>query len=151
MYLNKVMLIGNLTRDPELKALPGGQQVANFSLATNRTFKDKAGVKQEAVEYHNIVAFGRTAEVIGQYVKKGHQILVDGRLQTRSWDKDGAKQYRTEIVVDNFQFGNKPAGSGNSRSEREDRGEDTDARRDPLEDEFNQDPGGEEDPNAIPF
>lgn len=108
------MLIGNLTRDPELKALPSGQTVANFSLATNRTFKDKAGVKQEAVEYHNLVAFGKTADIIGQYVKKGHQILIIGRLQTRSWDKEGVKQYRTEIVVDNFQFGSKPAGSAST-------------------------------------
>lgn len=129
MYLNQVMLIGNLTRDPELKALPGGTQVANFSVATNRTWKDKDGAKQEAVEYHNVVSFGRTAEVIGQYVKKGHQIFVTGRLQTRSWDdkESGKKQYRTEIVVDTFQFGNnKPAGSTSSAA----------PARDPLADEF---------------
>lgn len=105
MYLNKVQLYGNLTRDPELKALPSGQQVASFSVATNRTFKDKEGNKQEQVEFHNVVAFGRTAEVIGQYFKKGRAIYVEGRIQTRSWEKDGAKQYRTEIIVDQFQFG----------------------------------------------
>ena len=110
MYLNEVNIIGNLTRDPELKALPTGTQVANFSVATNRTWKDKDGGKQEAVEYHNLVAFGRTAEVIAQYIKKGDQILVKGRLQTRTWDKDGVKQYRTEIIVDTFQFGNKAGG-----------------------------------------
>lgn len=105
MYINKVQLYGNLTRDPEVKALPSGQSVANFSIATNRTYKDKEGQKQEQVEYHNVVAFGRTAEIIGQYLKKGRPVYVDGRLQTRSWDKDGAKQYRTEIIVENFQFG----------------------------------------------
>lgn len=107
MYLNKVFLYGNLTRDPELKALPSGSQVANFGIATNRTYKDKSGAKQEATEFHNIVAFGRTAEVIAQYMKKGRPIFVEGRIQTRSWEgkEDGKKQYRTEIVVDNFQFG----------------------------------------------
>lgn len=107
MYLNKVFLYGNLTRDPELKALPNGGQVANFGLATNRTYKDKSGTKQEATEFHNIVAFGRTAEVIAQYMKKGRPMFVEGRIQTRSWEgkEDGKKQYRTEIVVDNFQFG----------------------------------------------
>lgn len=105
MYINKVTLYGNLTRDPEMKALPGGQNVANFSIATNRVYKDKEGQKKEQVEYHNVVAFGRTADVIGQYMKKGRPIFVEGRLQTRSWEKDGQKQYRTEIVVDTFQFG----------------------------------------------
>ncbi len=105
MYINKVQLYGNLTRDPEVKALPSGQQVANFSVATNRTFKDKNGARQEQTEFHNVVAFGRTAEVIGQYMKKGRPIFVEGRMQTRSWDKDGQKQYRTEVIVESFQFG----------------------------------------------
>lgn len=107
MYLNKVFLYGNLTRDPELKALPSGSQVANFGLATNRTYKDKSGAKQESTEFHNIVAFGRTAEVIAQYCKKGRPIFVEGRITTRSWEgkEDGKKQYRTEIIVENFQFG----------------------------------------------
>lgn len=115
MYLNKVLLYGNLTRDPELKALPGGQQVASFGLATNRSFKNKEGAQQEQTEFHNIVAFGRTAEVMGQYLKKGRPIYVEGRIQTRSWDKDGQKQYRTEIVVDTFQFGAQ-AGADGQRS-----------------------------------
>ncbi len=107
MYLNKVFLYGNLTRDPELKALPSGSQVANFSLATNRTYKDKNGQKQETTEFHNVVAFGRTAEVIAQYCKKGRPIFVEGRITTRSWDdkESGKKNYRTEIIVENFQFG----------------------------------------------
>ncbi|MES2931789.1 MAG: single-stranded DNA-binding protein [Patescibacteria group bacterium] len=112
MYLNKVLLYGNLTRDPELKALPSGQQVASFGLATNRSFKNKEGAQQEQTEFHNIVAFGRTAEVMGQYLKKGRPIYVEGRIQTRSWDKDGVKQYRTEIVVDTFQFGAQAGGDG---------------------------------------
>lgn len=114
MYLNKVFLYGNLTRDPELKALPGGSQVANFGLATNRTYKDKNGAKQEMTEFHNVVAFGRTAEVIAQYVKKGRPIFVEGRLQTRAWDdkETGKKNYRTEIIVDNFQFGADAKGGG---------------------------------------
>jgi|SRR3989344_4637819 len=123
MYLNKVFLYGNLTRDPELKALPSGSNVANFGLATNRVYKDKSGAKQEATEFHNVVAFGRTAEVIAQYCKKGRPIYVEGRIQTRSWEgkEDGKKQYRTEIVVDNFQFGadgGKPS-AGASRGQEE--------------------------------
>jgi single-strand DNA-binding protein len=105
MYLNKAFLYGNLTRDPELKALPSGQQLVSFGLATNRTYKDKNGQKQEATEFHNIVAFGRPAEIIAQYMKKGRPLFVEGRIQTRSWESDGQKKYRTEIVVDNFQFG----------------------------------------------
>jgi single-strand DNA-binding protein len=117
MYLNKVFLYGNLTRDPEMRALPSGQQVASFALATNRTFKNKEGQKQEAVEFHNIVAFGRQAEVIGQYLKKGRPVFIEGRIQNRSWEKDGEKKYRTEIVVENFQFGPSAVGGGASRSD----------------------------------
>lgn len=107
MYLNKAFLYGNLTRDPEMKALPNGTKVTSFGIATNRTYKDKDNNKQEAVEYHNIVSFGRQAEVISQYLKKGRPVFVEGRIQTRSWDDKttGEKKYRTEIVVDNFQFG----------------------------------------------
>ena len=117
MYLNKVLLYGNLTRDPELKALPGGSQVVNFGVATNRVYKDKNGQKQEATEFHNVVAFARSAELIAQYLKKGQPIYVEGRLQTRSWDgADGKKNYRTEIVVDSFQFGPKGSGVGSAGS-----------------------------------
>ncbi len=107
MYLNKVLLYGNLTSNPELKALPNGGQVTNFSLATNRSYKDKNGVKQELAEFHNVVAFGPTAELINKYMQKGRPIYVEGRLQTRSWDDKatGQKRYRTEIIVENFQFG----------------------------------------------
>lgn len=118
MYLNKVFLIGNLTRDPELKALPSGIKVVSFGLATNRVWKDQNGARQEAVEYHNVVTFGRQAEVIAQYCKKGSNLYIEGRIQTRSWDaQDGQKKYRTEIVLESFQFGQKggdaPAGGYN--------------------------------------
>ena len=105
MYINKVTLYGNLTRDPESRALPSGQQVVSFGMATNRTYKDKEGQKQEQTEFHNVVAFGRLAEVMGQYLKKGRPVYVEGRLQTRSWEADGKKNYKTEVVADNFQFG----------------------------------------------
>jgi single-strand DNA-binding protein len=105
MYLNKAMIYGNLTRDPEMKSLPSGMQVTSFSIATNRTFNDRDGKRQEQTEYHNIVVFGRQAETSAQYLKKGSGVFVEGRLQTRSWEKDGVKQYRTEIVADRVQFG----------------------------------------------
>jgi len=112
MYLNKAYIIGNLTRDPELKALPSGLKVANFSVATSRSYKDKDGVKQDTTEYHNVVAFGKLGELSAQYLKKGQQVLVEGRLQTRSWETNGDKKYRTEIIADNVQFGMKPTGGG---------------------------------------
>ena len=113
MYLNKTFLFGNLTRDPEMKALPSGSKVTSFSLATNRVYKDANGAKQEQVEYHNIVVFGRQAETSAQYLKKGQGVLIEGRIQTRSWDDKttGEKKYRTEIVADAVQFGPKSGGS----------------------------------------
>ncbi|MFA6158610.1 MAG: single-stranded DNA-binding protein [Candidatus Paceibacterota bacterium] len=128
MYLNKAIIIGNLTRDPELKALPSGIQVTSLSLATNRVWKDKAGAKQEASDFHNVVVFGRQAETSAQYLKKGQQVMIEGRIQTRSWDDKatGEKKYRTEIVAESVQFGPKagaatggsyaPAASGPSAS-----------------------------------
>jgi single-strand DNA-binding protein len=118
MYLNKVFVYGNLTRDPELKALPGGSNVCNFSVATNRVFTGKDGKKQEQAEFHSIVAFGRQAEIIAQYLRKGSTILVEGRIQTRSWDKAGVKQYRTEIVVENMQLGPRSAGGSTGGGDR---------------------------------
>lgn len=113
MYLNKAIIYGNLTRDPEMKALPSGASVTTFSLATNRVYNDKDGKKQEQTDYHNIVVFGRQAETVNQYLKKGSGALVEGRIQTRSWDADdGSKRYRTEIVADRVQFGPRAGGSG---------------------------------------
>ena len=105
MYLNKAMIFGNLTRDPELKTLPSGMQVTSFSIATNRVYNDRDGKRQEHVDYHNIVVFGKQAETSAKYLKKGSSAYVEGRLQTQSWEKDGVKQYRTEIVADRVQFG----------------------------------------------
>ncbi len=107
MYLNKAFLIGNLTRDPELKALPSGINVCSFSIATNRVWKDKNGEKQESADFHNIVVFGRQAETVAQYMKKGSQVMIEGRMQTRSWDDQATntKKYRTEIIADRVQFG----------------------------------------------
>ncbi len=115
MNINKVFLYGNLTADPVDKALPSGIKVVNFSLVTNRTYKDKDGNKKETAEFHNVVAFGKQAELIAQYMKKGRGLFVDGRLQTRSWDDKATntKKYRTEVIVENFQFG--PDGRGASQ------------------------------------
>lgn len=103
MDLNKATLIGRLTRDPETKTIPSGQQVTTFGLATNRVYTDQTGQKQEFVEFHNIVAWRRLAEICAQYLHKGSKIYLEGRLQTRSWDgQDGIKRYRTEIVAENM-------------------------------------------------
>jgi single-strand DNA-binding protein len=114
MYLNKAIVFGNLTRDPEMRSLPSGIQVASFSIATNRVWKDKNGAKQESAEYHNVVVFGRQAEITSQYLRKGSSVLVEGRMQTRSWDAEGGKKYRTEIVADRIQFGPKRDSSADS-------------------------------------
>lgn len=112
MYLNKAMIFGNLTRDPELRSLPSGIQVCSFSIATNRVYNDRDGKRQEQTDYHNVVVFGRQAETSAQYLKKGSSAYVEGRMQTRSWDKDGVKQYRTELVADRVQFGPRTDGGG---------------------------------------
>ncbi len=111
MNLNKVFLIGRLTRDPEIRALPSGQQVASFGLATDRYYQDKAGQKQQKTEFHNIVLFGRLAEISSQYLTKGSLVFLEGRLQTRSWqDNSGQKRNRTEVVTERMQLGPKSAG-----------------------------------------
>jgi single-strand DNA-binding protein len=103
MNLNKVMIIGNLTRDPEIRNTTGGKTVASFSVATSLVWKDQSGQKQEKAEFHNIVAWARLAEIVGQYLKKGSKVYVEGRLQTRDWTgQDGVKRYRTEIVAENM-------------------------------------------------
>jgi len=118
MYnLNKVTVEGNLTRDPEMKALPSGDNVTNFSVATNRVYNDRDGNKKEEVEYHNIVVFGKQAENVAKYLTKGSGAFIEGRLQTRSWDKDGVKMSRTEIVADRVQFGAKGGESTAPKSE----------------------------------
>jgi len=121
MNVNKVIIVGNITRDPELKALPSGAAVATFSVATNEVYT-KDGQKHESTEFHNIVAWGKTAENIARYMKKGSQIYIEGKLQTRSWDKDGEKRYRTEVVALNVQFGAKPSGSSSAPAGEDDWG-----------------------------
>ncbi|MFH1610477.1 MAG: single-stranded DNA-binding protein [Patescibacteria group bacterium] len=112
MNLNKVYLIGRLTQDPEVKSIPSGQNVASFSMATNRKWTGQDGQKQEQVEFHNIVVWRKLAEIAGQYLKKGQLLMIEGRLQTRNWvGQDGIKRYRTEIVAENFQMGPKATGT----------------------------------------
>jgi len=106
MNFNKAIILGNLTRDPEARNLPSGQQVVNFSVATNRVFTDKSGQKQQTAEFHNVVAFGKLADICSRFLNKGKMVLVEGRIQTRSWQaQDGSKRYRTEIVMENMQLG----------------------------------------------
>lgn len=103
MDLNKVMLIGRLTRDPESRTTPQGVAVCNFSIATSRTWKDQQGNQQDRTEYHDIVAWRRLGEICAQYLAKGRQIYLEGHLETRSWeDQNGQKRYRTEIIADNM-------------------------------------------------
>lgn len=104
--LNVAIVSGRLVRDPELKALPSGTSICNFSLATNHVYT-KDGERKESVEYHNVVLFGKQADNTARFLKKGSEALVEGRLQTRSWEKDGVKHYRTEIIGDSIQFGSK--------------------------------------------
>ena len=111
MNLNKVFIIGNLTADPELKTTPGGQSVTTIGVATNRTWADKTGKRQEQVEFHSVVIWGRQAEIVKQFLTKGSSIFIEGRLQTRNWDdKQGVKHWKTEIVCEQMQLGPRPAG-----------------------------------------
>ena len=112
MNLNKVFVLGNVTRDPESRSLPSGQQVVNFGLATNRFYTDQAGQKKQDTEFHNIVAFGKLADTISRYVTKGSLVLIEGRIRTSSWDDKatGTKKYRTEIITEGLQLGPRPGG-----------------------------------------
>jgi single-strand DNA-binding protein len=113
---NKVILMGNLTRDPELRSTPSGQQVASFSLAVNRTWKNASGEQQEAVDYIDCNAWGKPGEIITQYMTKGSAILVSGRLQQRSWEQEGQKRSKVEIVVEDFNFIGGNSDGGGQRS-----------------------------------
>jgi single-strand DNA-binding protein len=114
---NQAIIMGNLTRDPELRSTPGGQQVASFAVATNRTWMDASGERKEAVEYHEIVAWGKLGELAAQYLAKGRKVMVVGRLQTQSWEKDGVKRQRTEIVAADVNFLDGPGGAQNGGGE----------------------------------
>ena len=116
--VNKVILVGNLGRDPETRYTAGGDPITNVSIATTDTWKDKNGEKQEKTEWHRVAFFGKLAEIAGEYLKKGSQVYVEGRLQTRKWqDKDGQDKYTTEIVADRMQMLGSRAGSGGSSGE----------------------------------
>lgn len=115
MNFNKAIIAGNLTRDPEIRSLPSGQSVASFGVASNRRYTDQQGNRQEKTEFHNIVAFGKWADICSQYVKKGMPILVEGRLQTNNWQgQDGVKRYRTEIIMEFMQMGPRLAGASST-------------------------------------
>jgi len=119
MNLNKVQLIGRLTRDPELRTTPAGQTVATVGLATNRTWKDKMGQKQEKTEFHNLVVWGRTAEIVGQYLTKGQEAYFEGSMETRAYTgKDGVERRTTEVVVETMQMGSRPQGGGTGNYNR---------------------------------
>ena len=110
MNLNRVIIIGNVTADPEVRSTSSGQQVTSFSVATNRIWNDKEGQKQTKTEFHNVVAWRRLAEIISQYVTKGTLLMIEGHLETRNWEgKDGVKRYRTEIIAERLQLGPKGA------------------------------------------
>lgn len=154
MYINKAILYGNLTRDPELKSLPSGSSVCEFGVATNRVWKDKNGARQESVDYHNVVVFGKQAELIKQYLHKGSGVFLEGRIQNRSWDaQDGTKKYRTEIVVEKFQFGPKSSStsSGQAVSENQSTPKASDSAKAPSSEPAIEYPEEEINSEDIPF
>ena len=115
--LNRATILGNLTRDPEVKQTPSGQKVCTLGVATNRQWNDASGNKQEATEFHNVVAWARLAEICGQYLSKGRKVYIEGRLQTRDWEgQDGIKRYKTEIIAENMQMGPKSGGGAGNYS-----------------------------------
>lgn len=148
MNLNQVNLIGRVTKQPELKKLPSGTSVVSFAIATNHNYKKESGEKVETTSFHNCKAFGKVADTIGQYVVKGQELFVDGRIEYRQWDKtDGTKGYATEILVNNFQFGQKPQGAtGGQQTTRTTQNDGYDELGGPDED-----PDGDIDPADIPF
>ncbi|KKT21213.1 MAG: Single-stranded DNA-binding protein, partial [Parcubacteria group bacterium GW2011_GWB1_43_8] len=134
MNLNKVFIMGNLTKDPELKTLPSGSSVANFGIATNRVWKNQQGEKQEEVQFHNIVVFGKQADTVSQYLKKGSSVLVEGRLQTRNWEaQDGTKRTKTEIVAERVQFGPRRQAGGFAGKEAPETGKSNAKQEEQLE------------------
>ena len=113
MNFNKAYILGNVTRYPESRAMPSGQQVVNFGIATNRFYTDQSGQKKQDTEFHNIVAFGKLADISAKYLTKGSLVLIEGRIKTRNWDNSaGIKQYKTEIIAESLQLGPRPMGGG---------------------------------------
>lgn len=141
MNLNKAMIIGNITRDPEVKNTPNGQMVATMCIATSVSWKDKNGQKQEKAEFHNIVAWRKLAEICGQYLRKGSKIYIEGRLQTREWTgQDGIKRYRTEIIAENMimldRAGQKPSQQTSALATQSDESDFTDQDWTPPQEEI---------------
>lgn len=119
MNFNKAIIIGRVTKDPEIRTTPGGQSVASISVATNRVWNSNSGEKQEKTEFHNIVAWGKLAEICGQYLTKGQEVMFEGRMETRVWEgQDGQKRSRTEIIAENMQMGAKSKGGQDFGSEK---------------------------------
>src|SRR3989304_7697988 len=119
MNLNKVMILGNITRDPEMRTTPAGKAVVTLGVATTRRWTNASGQKQEQAEFHNVVLWGRLAEIANQYLAKGALVLIEGRLQTRTWEgQDGEKRYRTEIIAENMQMGPRLAGGGKRNAKK---------------------------------
>jgi len=117
MNLNKAFVLGNVTRDPEVRALPSGNQVTSFGIATNRYYTDNAGQKKEEAEFHNIVCFGKLADISSRYLNKGSMVLIEGRIKTRNWvNSAGVKQYKTEIIAESLQLGPKNSGGATGGS-----------------------------------
>lgn len=119
MNFNKAFILGNVTRDPELRSTAGGQSVCSFGVATNRIYKDQSGARQQQAEFHNVVCWGRLAEIANQYLKKGSLVFIEGRIQTRSWQdqNSGQKRYKTEIVTETMQLGPRGTGGGGGGGE----------------------------------
>jgi len=113
MNFNKAVILGNVTRDPESRAMPSGQQVVSFSIATNRFYTDQAGQKKQEAEFHNVVVFGKLADIASKYLNKGALVMIEGRIKTRNWtNQSGVKQYRTEIIAETMQLGPRSQGTG---------------------------------------
>lgn len=160
MNLNKAFVLGNLTRDPELRQTTSGQAVCSFGLATNRFYTDSAGQKQEQTEFHNIVTWGRQAEIAHQYLRRGSLVLIEGRIQTRSWqDQQGNKRYKTEVVTERMQLGPRGTaaadGGGTPFQQREPpslpQGQERPAKEEPPIIELPEDEGEEINVRDIPF
>jgi single-strand DNA-binding protein len=147
MNVNKVLIVGRVTNDPEIRTIPSGQNVASFGVATNRFWTDRSGQKQKSTEFHNIVAWSRLAEIVQKFLTKGSLVFIEGRLQTRNWqDQQGNKRYRTEVVTERLQLG--PRASGQTAVPET---ETTETTEEPTTTEETASPEEEINPDEIPF
>lgn len=152
MNLNKAFIIGNLTRDPETRALPSGQSVVSFGVATNRIWKDASGEKKQATEFHNVVAFGKLADICSQYLTKGKMVFIEGRIQTRTWQGgDGQKRSRTEIVAETMQMGPRGMQSSQPQETREVNTKKEEPPLDTVEYPPDEETNPEANPDEMPF